>query len=631
MRSKLDSAKKRIIAKYVFLAATVIVCVGLCIGSLLPGDASAATSDNFGNALDSTLTDLGDDTVKDIPPTDVAIGLYGAEAEEELHLFVGESALAGAVYTPAETSVNHRRPVWTSSDPAVVSVGADGRIAGLAPGEADVTLSLADDADVTDVLHVEVREVYALNIDLTFAASGEKTADMLTGTSLMLSCAFEPANVTASAAEFLSSDDDVASVDAAGVAHALSPGESEITATYTSLDGSVTFTDTVTVSVTTNPDPIVPAESVTADLDGAQGLHRDEGGTLFVYVGETAVIPVSATPSNATEKSLRATTTAGGISASVSDGELTLTGISKCAGRVSVISLDSDNVLTSFDIEVRNSSLGAVMLFNGTPLESGEGGYSASLTAGDTADIHMVSDIDGVTLFVSYATSDPSVAEIYNGSLISHSSSERGQGGVLTVTVTVSDSPDFAEGHGNITETYTLSLKIARQPFSTGMSNWLLFIRKLFGHFGAFMFLGVLASVTFLLFSNGSWRSRLTAFAGAAVFGFTFACLTELLQTDLFTTGRGASFDDVITDCRGYFLSALPILVICLVVLAAKEISAARKYGALLKEKDEYLRPAALAAADIEEAETPARDRQKDAPPVSPDKTDDKDGNVTNT
>ena len=159
MRPKLDSAKKRIIAKYVFLAATIIVCVGLCIGSLLPGDASAATSDNFGNALDSTLTDLGDDTVKDIPPTDVAIGLYGAEAEEELHLFVGESALAGAVYTPAETSVNHRRPVWTSSDRAVVSVGADGRIAGLAPGEADVTLSLADDADVTDVLHVEVREV----------------------------------------------------------------------------------------------------------------------------------------------------------------------------------------------------------------------------------------------------------------------------------------------------------------------------------------------------------------------------------------------------------------------------------------------------------------------------------------
>ena len=539
--------------------------------------------------------------------------------------------MAGAVYTPAETSVNHRRPVWTSSDPAVVSVGADGRIAGLAPGEADVTLSLADDADVTDVLHVEVREVYALNIDLTFAASGEKTADMLTGTSLMLSCAFEPANVTASAAEFLSSDDDVASVDAAGVVHALSPGESGITATYTSLDGSVTFTDTVTVSVTANPDPIVPAESVTADLDGAQGLHRDEDGILFVYVGETAVIPVSATPSNATEKSLRATTTAGGISASVSDGELTLTGISKCAGRVSVISLDSDNVLTSFDIEVRNSSLGAVMLFNGTPLESGEGGYSASLTAGDTADIHMMSDIDGVTLFVSYATSGP----IRCGDIqrLAHLPQllRAGTGQCAHRDRDRLHAALDCEGHGNITETYTLSLKIARQPFSTGMSNWLLFIRKLFGHFGAFMFLGVLASVTFLLFSNGSWRSRLTAFAGAAVFGFTFACLTELLQTDLFTTGRGASFDDVITDCRGYFLSALPILVICLVVLAAKEISAARKYGALLKEKDEYLRPATLAAADIEEAETPARDRQNDAALISPDKSGDEDRNVTNT
>ena len=66
-------------------------------------------------------------------------------------------------------------------------------------------------------------------------------------------------------------------------------------------------------------------------------------------------------------------------------------------------------------------------------------------------------------------------------------------------------------------------------------------------------------------------------------------------------------------------------------MLAAKEISAARKYGALLKEKGEYLRPAAPAAADIEEAETSARDRQNDAPPISPDKSGDEDGNVTNT
>ena len=91
----------------------------------------------------------------------------------------------------------------------------------------------------------------------------------------------------------------------------------------------------------------------------------------------------------------------------------------------------------------------------------------------------------------------------------------------------------------------------------TGFTSWQLFVRKLFGHFGAFMFLGAVASVTFMLFSKDSTRSRLAAFGMAAVFGFSFACLTELLQTDLFTTGRGASFDDVITDCRGYFITCL--------------------------------------------------------------------------
>lgn len=116
----------------------------------------------------------------------------------------------------------------------------------------------------------------------------------------------------------------------------------------------------------------------------------------------------------------------------------------------------------------------------------------------------------------------------------------------------------------------------------SGTDNWSLFVRKLFGHFGAFLGLGVLASVTFMLFAADTTRSRLLHAGAAAVFGFTFACLTELLQTDLFTTDRGASFYDVITDCRGYFLSALPVLAIWLAVVIGKDIATKRKYGALL-------------------------------------------------
>lgn len=126
----------------------------------------------------------------------------------------------------------------------------------------------------------------------------------------------------------------------------------------------------------------------------------------------------------------------------------------------------------------------------------------------------------------------------------------------------------------------------------TGFTNWQLFVRKLFGHFGAFMFLGAVASVTFMLFSKDNIRSRLAAFGMAAVFGFAFACLTELLQTDLFTTGRGASFDDVITDCRGYFVTCLAFFAVWFAAQAIHRISRKRRYGDLLSSAaaDEYER-----------------------------------------
>lgn len=130
-----------------------------------------------------------------------------------------------------------------------------------------------------------------------------------------------------------------------------------------------------------------------------------------------------------------------------------------------------------------------------------------------------------------------------------------------------------------------------------GIDNWQLFVRKLFGHFGAFMFLGVLATVTFILFRKPGIRSLLATIGGVAVFGFAFACLTELLQTDLFTSGRGASFDDVITDCRGFFSSALAVLAIWLIVLCVRLILLKKRYGTLLSE----------AAADIYERD-PADD-----------------------
>lgn len=139
------------------------------------------------------------------------------------------------------------------------------------------------------------------------------------------------------------------------------------------------------------------------------------------------------------------------------------------------------------------------------------------------------------------------------------------------------------------------------------IDDWQLFVRKLFGHFGAFLFLGVLATVTFILFHKPGIRSLLATIGGVAVFGFAFACLTELLQTDLFTTGRGASFDDVITDCRGFFSSALAVLAVWLIVLGVRRMLLKKRYGTLLSE----------AAADVYERERADDDALSSPPALS--------------
>ncbi len=112
------------------------------------------------------------------------------------------------------------------------------------------------------------------------------------------------------------------------------------------------------------------------------------------------------------------------------------------------------------------------------------------------------------------------------------------------------------------------------QPLSARVGNWNLLIRKLFGHFGAFFLLGCLAGLTCALFDRGSKKQRILTLTLLAAYGFLFAGLTELLQLDLFTSGRGCSFRDVLIDFSGYLPAFLltygGYLIVCILKERAK-------------------------------------------------------------
>ena len=164
-------------------------------------------------------------------------------------------------------------------------------------------------------------------------------------------------------------------------------------------------------------------------------------------------------------------------------------------------------------------------------------------------------------------------------------------GSLMPAEKSAAVSNDFAQNVGNAMDNIGIE-----KPAEVAENDdaWHFFVRKLFGHYGAFMGLGVLVAVALILFCKPDWRSRLLVTVAGVVYGFTFACFTEFLQTDLFTTGRGPSFDDVIRDCEGY-MTAMLIFAAWLAVMLVRDIVKRVRYGRLLGEEG-YNRVAALPA-----------------------------------
>lgn len=113
----------------------------------------------------------------------------------------------------------------------------------------------------------------------------------------------------------------------------------------------------------------------------------------------------------------------------------------------------------------------------------------------------------------------------------------------------------------------TITVKIVRRNFIQSTAEFFAFIRKLVGHFGAFLVLGIFSTVTYFMF----FRKKLFPVGVAINYStsFGFAALTEYIQTK--TPGRAGLFSDVLIDYYGFLTSATLItLSIILIFLSIK-------------------------------------------------------------
>ncbi len=274
--------------------------------------------------------------------------------QSTLALVPNGTATLVATLIPADAKATNL--IWSSSDPTVVTVDANGNVKALKEGTATVTVTTEDGkykAECTVTVASNVVEVTGVKITGATSVVVTKT--------IKLTATVTPTNATNKNVTWTSSDNTIATVDKNGNVKGLKEGK--VTITVTTANGK---TATYTVTVT----PEVKATGVTIT------------GNNTVQEGKTITLKAKITPDNTTNKSVTWSVTPGTGSAKISkDGKLT--GVK--AGTVTVTVKTANGLTATKEITVTEKPASFVLTL--TPLVGVNGDvaqYEVSITRNGT-------------------------------------------------------------------------------------------------------------------------------------------------------------------------------------------------------------------------------------------------------
>ena len=212
-------------------------------------------------------------------------------SHETLSLEKGESVTIMATVMPEDAT--DKTITWASSDEAVATVDAEGKVTAVALGEATVTATCGE---VSTYCTVTVVATPAESITIS-----QETATLKVGETVELTATVMPEDATDKTVSWTSSDEAVATVDAEGKVTAVALGEATVTATC----GEVSTYCTVTVVAT-------PAESITISQE-----------TATLKVGETVELTATVMPEDATDKTVSWTSSDEAVATVDAEGKVT--------------------------------------------------------------------------------------------------------------------------------------------------------------------------------------------------------------------------------------------------------------------------------------------------------------------
>jgi len=333
-----------------------------------------------------------------------------------LALTEGTSGQLKAAVLP--TNATDKTLTWTSSDPSVATVDANGTVTAVKAGTATVTATASNGVkgEATVIVTAKTPEI----VDVTSVTLTPNPLALTTGKAGTLTAVVLPVNATDKTLTWTSSDPSVATVDANGTVTAVKAGTATVTATASN---GVKGEATVTV---TDPTPItVPVINVVL-TPNPMTLTEGASGTLSTLV----------LPANATDKTL--TWESSDPSVATVDANGTVTAVK--AGTATVTATASNGVKGEASIIVTAKTPETVDVTSVTLMPS-----SLSLTEGGNGTLRaIVLPTNATDQTLTWESKNPSVATvdangtvtaIKEGTAIVTATASNGIAGATAVTV----------------------------------------------------------------------------------------------------------------------------------------------------------------------------------------------------
>ena len=334
-------------------------------------------------------------------PTPPAVSVTGVTLDKSsISILVGASETLAATVSPKDAA--NKNVSWKSDKPEIAAVDANGKVTGVAEGEATITVT-TEDGGKTATCKVTVSDK---EIKVTGVKLNKSETSLLVGGNETLTATVLPEDATNQNVTWKSDKPEIATVDANGKVTAVKVGEATIT--VTTEDCGKTATCKVTVKAAT-----VAVTGVT--------LNK---ATLSLIAGASETLTATVAPADATNQKVTwksdkpeiATVDANGKVTGVKAGEATITVTTEDGGKTATCKVTvSETSVAVTGVTLNKAALSLIA------------GASETLTA-------TVAPADATNKKVTWKSSDAAVATVdTNGKVTAVKAGE------ATITVTTED------------------------------------------------------------------------------------------------------------------------------------------------------------------------------------------------